>query len=110
LVLREKNAGWCLIKGHWEDVVRIAPFFAHHLWGVQGFAARGVDVARHPQVEAGGEMVIGAERNLRPKDVMGLQVTKAFKGFSGLFHGTVRRIAGVKRMPKFPVISVLGFL
>jgi hypothetical protein len=79
------------------------------LWDTQGFAGQRVDAGRHQQVEVDGEMVIDAERSLRAKDVIGLKVTMAFKGFSGLFHWTVRRIAEVKIRIKLPVIYLVCF-
>ena len=54
-----------------------------------------------PQVEADGEIVIDAERNLRAKYLVGRKVAQTFKGHKGLFHGTVRRIFEVKPKNKF---------
>ena len=43
------------------------------------------------------------------KDLIVLKVTKAFKRFSGVSHGTVRCIAEVRLTLKFPVIYLVFF-
>jgi hypothetical protein len=61
------------------------------------------------EVDADGEIFIDAERNLRAKDLVGRKVTREFRGYKGVFHGTVRRIAEVKSALKFPVIYLVFF-
>ena len=60
-------------------------------------------------MEADGEIVINAERNLRAKVLVGRKVAQIFKGHKGLFHGTVSRIFEVKPRNKFPVIYSIFF-
>ena len=71
-------------------------------------AQRGAATSQ-PQVEADGEIVIDAERNLREKDLVGRKATNTFRGCKGLFHGTVRCIFEVKPKNKFPVIFSIFF-